>query len=308
MNHYRNSSQANVDHLRGGLTTSRSPFFIRPISPPEAANGSAGSVPNWRGAPLRKQLLMAGVFLTCFIFLDGSSTAAQDWEGAPASYLPVGLAVALLLPAGLRYWLLVCLSSLIAAFVNYHRPIFSWCGLPGALAIYLASFGGLALLRGRWRINPELGSLRDIGRYAAILFIGASFSAFFGILTLIADHLLIPSKAFKMSLDWWASDSIALVSFAPFLLVWVAPRVQRWLFPGSNVHEHAVRDQKTSMCDMIEITAQALSILAAVWLVFGFPSAFSYQPLYILFIPLIWAASATVCPELCSALSESTSV
>ena len=36
--------------------------------------------------------------------------------------------------------------------------------------------------------------------------------------------------------------------------------------------------------------AQAGSALLAIWLVFGFAPAIPYQPLYLLFVPLIWVA------------------
>ena len=40
----------------------------------------------------------------------------------------------------------------------------------------------------------------------------------------------------------------------------------------------------------MEHAAQFASILAAIWVVFDVPAAIPYQPLYLLFIPVIWAA------------------
>src|SRR4029077_20727213 len=89
----------------------------------------------WLGALAYRQLLLGVLFGAAFLILDGSSTASLGWEGAPPSYLPVGLTLALLLCGGIRYLPVVFISSLVAAVVNYHRPIFSWCGLPGSIAI-----------------------------------------------------------------------------------------------------------------------------------------------------------------------------
>ena len=97
------------------------------------AQGREGQRPG--RAPLFKQLLLAIVFLALFLVTDGSSTAAQAWEGAPPTYLPTGLALALLLYGGKRCVPLVFLSTLVAASVNYHRPMLSWCGIPGATVI-----------------------------------------------------------------------------------------------------------------------------------------------------------------------------
>src|SRR5919204_5688607 len=65
-------------------------------------------------------LQFAILFLLVFLVTDGSSTASQNWEGAPPVYVPVGLSLALLLWGGNRYAPLVFVSSIIAAKVNYH--------------------------------------------------------------------------------------------------------------------------------------------------------------------------------------------
>src|SRR2546430_11724540 len=45
-----------------------------------------------------------------------------------------------------------------------------------------------------------------------------------------------------------------------------------------------------SLLEILEKAAQVGSVLAAIWLVFGFAPAIPYQPLYLLFIPVIWVA------------------
>src|ERR1700730_2486363 len=135
----------------------------------------------WHSALAYRQLLLAVLFGAAFLIVDGSSTASLSWEGAPPSYLPVGLTLAFLLCGGRRYVPAVFVSSVVAAVVNYHRPIFSWCGLPGSIAIYLGYVGAAAILRGLWRIDPKLGTLRDVGRYIVISLGAAMLSALFGV-------------------------------------------------------------------------------------------------------------------------------
>ena len=64
-----------------------------------------------------------------------------------------------------------CCSSLLWSrhVVNYHLPIISWRGVPGATMGYLAYIRGIAILKGRWRIDPRLGDLRDVRRFALVL-------------------------------------------------------------------------------------------------------------------------------------------
>jgi PAS domain S-box-containing protein len=245
---------------------------------------------NWSKAPFRKQVLLGVVFLVVFVILDRSSTASQGWAGAPTWYLPVGLTLTLLLYGGIRYLPLLFISTLISAMVNYHRPVLSWCGLPGT-AVYTAYIVGVTILRGRWKIDPKLGNLRDVGRFALVLLTGAIPSAFIGTLTLLGDGLISRSDAFKTGMNWWASDAISIITFTPFLLLYVAPRVNSWMTAGFDRRPAATlpRHRMTRM-ELLEKTAQVSCGLLAIWVVFGFAPVIPYQPLYLLFIPIIWVA------------------
>jgi signal transduction histidine kinase/CheY-like chemotaxis protein/integral membrane sensor domain MASE1 len=272
--------------MNGTLMT---PNSKSPVTPSWPA-GASPELLNWSGTPLYKQLLLAVIFLVAFLLLDGSSTASQGWAGAPTWYLPVGLTLALLLYGGMRYLPLVLISTLVAAVVNYHRPIISWCGLPGG-AVYIAYIGGVILLRGRWRIDPKLGNSRDVGRFALVFLSAAIPGAFIGSLTLLGDGLISRSDVFKTAVNWWASDAISIITFTPFLLLYVAPRVNSWMTAGPDAHPLGPSPRRHAfLLEILEKAAQVGSVLAAIWLVFGFAPAIPYQPLYLLFIPVIWVA------------------
>ena len=245
---------------------------------------------NWNRAPFRKQFLLAIIFLAAFLLLDGSSTASQAWEGAPTCYWPVGLILALLLWGGLRYSPLILVCSLFAAVVNYHRPIISWAGIPGSIMIYVAYLGGAALLRGRLRIDPKLGTIRDVGKFLLVFLTAAVLSAPVGMLTVLADGLIHRPDALRAALDWLASDAVSIVTFAPFLLLHVSPQVSSWLTAETGLRHLAPKRRALSMLEILEIAAQAGTILAAIWLVFGWAPAIPYQPLYLLFISVVWVA------------------
>jgi diguanylate cyclase (GGDEF)-like protein/PAS domain S-box-containing protein len=245
---------------------------------------------DWRDIPLYKQLLVGVLFVVAFLILDGSSTASQGWEGAPPWYPPVGLSLALLLCGGRRYVPVVFVASVVAAVVNYHRPILSWCGLPGAIGIYLGYVGAAAILRRHWRTDPKLGSLRDVGRYIVVSIAAAILSALFGVLTVWGDGLIRRSDVLKTATEWFASDVLAIITFTPFVLVYVAPLVGRWLSSGSKVCPQAVSRCRFSPTEILELTAQSGFAVFAIWLVFGYAPAIPYQPLYLLFVPVIWVA------------------
>lgn len=265
--------------------TGRASMVDQPLSNATSCRGHG-----WCGTAAYRHLVVWIVFGAVFLMLDGSSTASQGWEGAPPSYLPVGLALALLLCGGRRYVPAVFISSLIAAVVNYHQPIFSWCGIPGSVAIYLGYVGAAAILRGRWSIDPKLGTARDVGRYILISLCGAIISALFGVLSLLGAHRIGRSDVLSTAVVWWATDALAIITFTPFLLVYVAPVVSHWLRSGSEGRLSASWCRRVSASKILELTAQSGFVAFAIWFVFGYAPAIPYQPLYLLFVPVIWIA------------------
>ncbi len=245
---------------------------------------------DWRKISLYKQLLLGIFFIAGFFASDGSSTASQSWEGAPPWYLPVGLTLALLLYSGNRYLPIVFIASVVAAATNYHRPLFSWCGIPGAVAVYIGYAWGASILRGRWRIDLRLGTLRDVGRYIVVSLGGSILSTVAGILTLLGDGRIRRSEVISTLRDWWVSDALAIVAFAPFLLVFVAPLVGRGVTSGNGTHRSESRPSRPAATEILQLTAQFGLVVFAIWFVFGYVPAIPYQPLYLLFVPVIWGA------------------
>lgn len=243
-----------------------------------------------REVPFYKKLTLAVVFLGAFLALDGSSTASLHWEGAPPWYLPVGLSAALFLTAGAWSVPLVFICSLIAAAVNYHRPMFTWCGIPGAIGAYLGYVGSAWLIRKRRMSDMQRGALADIAGYLVACLGGSIISAAIGVLALFGDGLIHRGEIAKTAGEWWTSDALAIVAFSPFVILFVVPRVKHWLKPDADVHFPWNWQSRSSGVDILESVAQASCVAFTIWLVFGYAPAIPYQPLYLLFIPVIWVA------------------
>jgi signal transduction histidine kinase/CheY-like chemotaxis protein/integral membrane sensor domain MASE1 len=268
-------------------------------NPPSGSHPAPGTalrgLPNWTSAPLHRQMLLAIIFVAAFLLVDASSKASLTWEGAPPWYLPSGLGLALLLCGGLPYFPVVVVSALLGAIVNYHRPLFSWAGIPGVIGLWIPYTLAAVLLRKRWRIRPGLGSLQDVGRLVLTLFVAEIGSAFVGTMTLLADGLIRRSEALGTGVDWWFSDAIATVTFTPVLLLFVVPHVNSWLQTGKlkspqQMRPDAPKRHSLSRNEILEALAQTGAIVASIWLLFGFAPASPYQPLYLVFIPVIWVA------------------
>ena len=258
--------------------------------PPSLLGAMDVDLEKWSGAPLYKQLLLAVMFVGAFLLADAVSVSSMSLEGSPPWYLPVALSLALLVCGGIRYSPLVLIGSLAGAVVNYHRPLISWCGIPGVILLNLPYVSAAALLRGRWRIDPKLGSLHDVARFVLILFSAEAISAFFGIVTLLGDGLVKWHDALGIAINWWTGDAIAMITFTPFLLVHIVPHVNSWLTTGAATTPRVPRKRHVSAVAVLEMAAQAGFSLAAIWLVFGCTSAAPYQPLYLLFILVVWVA------------------
>ena len=255
---------------------------------------------NWFGfrenskqvVPVYRKAILLFAFIVTYQLFDFATVMAQKSAVAPAFYLPLGLAVALVLWGGPRYWGLVILCELLGATASYHRQLFSWSGIPGVIAVYVFYAAGLWLVQ-RWgKFDATLSTVSDLGRLSLVLLIAAVPTAIVGTLTLFADGIVSRPDIAKAAVNWWESDAIAVVTFTPFLSLYVVPQLRVWMVKGVELPQ--LRNFRLadafSGCDLRQRFAEACSIMAALWLVFCFPAALPYQPLYILFIPVIWIA------------------
>jgi diguanylate cyclase (GGDEF)-like protein/PAS domain S-box-containing protein len=74
------------------------------------------------------------------------------------------------------------------------------------------------------------------------------------------------------------------------VLVYIAPRVGCWLQSKKGSSFLPEGASHLSAGEIIELTAQFLSAGLAIWLIFGYAPAIPYQPLYLLFVPVIWVS------------------
>jgi integral membrane sensor domain MASE1 len=149
---------------------------------------------------------------------------------------------------------------------------------------------GLYVVRRWWPVDVKLSTAGDVGRMTLIFLISAVPTAIVGTLTLLGDGVSERAAFTKTASNWWESDAISILTFTPMLLLYVAPFVSSWMYCGVSTRKHLGGDShKSHNREKIkEVATQAASFAAALWLVFRFPPAIPYQPLYALFIPVIW--------------------
>ena len=261
-----------------------------PARPDAAPAGSLEGSSFWGRGSFYRELAVQLIFLAAYILLDRASIEFRLWTGTPAWYLPAGLSLAILLCGGMRYLPIVIVSGVTVSALSHH-PILSLAGIPRNIVVSVCYAGGAVWLRRVWRLDLGLRRLPDVGGLALFLVAVKFPAALFSILTFLADGLVSRRDFWKATFNWWVGDSISITSLTPFLLVFVTPWVGDFL-QGRRSGESSGGGSRRGLApsEVLERATELASALAALWLVFGFKPAVPYQPLYLLFFPVIWMA------------------
>ena len=129
-----------------------------------------------------------------------------------------GLALAVLLIGGKRYYPGVFLGALIANAMT---------GLALGVAAAIAIGNTLEALLGAWlltrdgRFDASLRALSDYLRLIVLAgFVSCSVAALNGSTTLLVSGFINGSAYFQNLLHWWMGDALGVIMIAPLLLVW----------------------------------------------------------------------------------------
>ena len=224
--------------------------------------------------PTRRTLVIAATFIVCYVLL---GWATRNFLVRPFAITPwnpaAGLALALLLVCGLRYWpalvAAVLLSNLLVRgipeppFIRLLAPLMQAAGYVAMAALLLRAL--------KFRI--EFDRLRDVSILVAVAAVGTlAIAIVFVSVYLVAD--LLPEKDFQPTiLRFWIGHLIGIVINTPLLLMlanW--PRISRMIWERSPM----------------EIAAQFCAVFFTLWVVFGPGWNDPYKLFYLLFLPLIW--------------------
>lgn len=220
-----------------------------------------------------RRMALAGLFVLAYVALDRVSFihSFQALNITPWNP-PPGLGLAVLLLAGPRWAPLMALAALAADMAVRGVPA-QWWVAPGADAAMATVYAGVAWgLRCCAGFDPALTGLRHV----LVLLAGAVAGAALAALGYVGVHTLsggVPLDLLATALSrYWVGDMIGIAVFTPAILVFRRPAM-----PSGAV--------------LAEAAAQGLALAAALWLVFGLGGSGNYQFFYLLFPPLIWAAT-----------------
>ena len=221
--------------------------------------------------PDARVIVVAG-YLIAYVALDWASYIHPVAPYAITPWNPAaGLSLALLLVFGVRYAPAVFFAAVLAEVVVRGG---------GSSALEIATYGailaagyagmGAFLLRAA-RFDPGLKSLRDLAVFGITAGVGAMGVA----VCYVGAHVLagaFTSEQFpEYALRDWIGEVLGIMILTPALLIHGPALVEerRWRLGGTGA-------------------LQALSIVAALWVVFTAHVADPAQLFYLLFLPLIW--------------------
>jgi diguanylate cyclase (GGDEF)-like protein/PAS domain S-box-containing protein len=248
--------------------------------------------------PNRRQIfahvILSAGFVLLYLCLNRPEIILESKLGFTVWYPPAGLILALMLGVSPWYAALAVFADALAGALIYHQPLLSKsetiAPLVGVACYALAAY----VLRGPMRIDPGLRRRRDVMRYVTVTLVAAAGSTTAGTLALVADHTITWGQFWSSALSWFMGDAIALLGFAPFLLVHILPWVRRKL-KMSEPEDQASRVEKKAEATSVylgrlaEALGQAAAIVGLLWVMFGGPLE-RLQLYYLAFVPIIWIA------------------
>jgi signal transduction histidine kinase len=184
---------------------------------------------------------------------------------AAVAWFPVGVGVAFLYLAGLRYWPGVLLGDLLAndyGALPIGSAIGQTCG--NVLEVLVMTMLLARLVPDR----DPLRTVRDLGRMLVAIGVGTAVSATVGAISLLLGDVIAAHELTRVWRTWWLGDASGALIVLPLALAWARP-LGRWL------RRHGIE------------MAVVLVVIAALS---GLALRYSEPLTYLAFPPLMWAA------------------
>lgn len=219
-----------------------------------------------------KQSLGALLFIIAYVVLDRVSfihsfgaVNITPWNP------PQGLGLAVLILRGPATMPLLLMAGVAADLSVRTLDTPLWAPLLADTTVAVVYGLGACLLQ-RQGFNPTLARMRDVVWLLAVAVVGAAVTGLGYVGSYVASGAVRWDQMLSAFGRYWIGDVIGIVVLTPAILVFR----QRPHITGGT---------------LIEAAAQGVTLLAALWLVFGLGGTDNFQFFYLLFPPLIWAAT-----------------
>lgn len=224
---------------------------------------------------MRNVALLVG-FVASYLILDWVSyihplQSLQITPWNPQAALAIGLVMLL----GQRWLPAVAAAVLLAELLVRGAPHAAGATLLIATVLTLGYGATAQALVSPFAVRPDLERRSDILRLIAVTGVGTLVTAALYISSLSALDIGPRDGYLSAAAKFWIGDFVGVVVTLPLLLmVWNSSR----------------RRQLVNLARRPEVIGQGLSIVAVLWLVFGWFDTEPFKYFYLLFLPLVWSA------------------
>ncbi len=208
---------------------------------------------------------------------------------APWTPLP-GLTLAFLLLYGLHYAPLLIGVTFLANMPIYGVPQ-DWLPALWAAGLLMLGLWGLAgLLLKVWRIDPHLGSQRDLTLLLMVAVAAAWLDASVHVFSRSPEAAPDAWAWMADLVNFWVGALIRILIIMPLVLVHAKVDWRGWrnwpIWDWSRARSGWTGGWNLTR----EILLQGIAIAVALWIIFGFKYTDEFKFFYLLFLPMIWIA------------------
>jgi signal transduction histidine kinase len=196
-------------------------------------------------------------------------SSITPWNPHPA------VAIAMLAIAGQRAIGFVFAAALLAETLVRGAAAGWGTSLLVAAVLTLGYAAMAAALAGLVSLRPALATRREMGKLIAVLTVGSFITGVLYVSALWASGAVLPGPYFEALLQFWIGDCVGALVTLPVILMLVDP---------------ARRAELGTLVRSPIAWVQALSVAAALWVIFGPVFAQPFKFFYALFLPLVWIA------------------
>ena len=197
--------------------------------------------------------------------------AITPWN--PAS----GLALALLLAYGVRYWPALAAAAVSTSLLLRGIPEPPFTQLLAPLFLTIGYVTMAAVLLGPLKLRLAFDRPREIVKLCAVAAVGTLLIAIAYVAAFRSIGTMSTQDYQQIVLRFWIGHLIGIVINTPLLLLLLPPRT--WLRrPGADFNRW-------------ETAAQFASAVLVLWIIFGPRWGDPYKLFYLLFLPVIWIAT-----------------
>ncbi|MEP6895360.1 MAG: PAS domain S-box protein, partial [Chloroflexota bacterium] len=225
----------------------------------------------------RRKFLLGGGYLVLAILLDLLSGAFVLQTGLAICYPPAGLYLAAILLLGWAALPLAFLNPVFSVLITLHSPDIPLAAVLGIGIVSMISPAiSLAVLK---RTSPEgirLHTLREVVTFIVVVALALILESLAAASVYVLTGLSPMHSFGAVTVDWWISNSIPYFTLTPVILLWYQnpPNIRSLL------------NRRT----VIQTIWIAAFVPLAVWVSLFTNGEPSISRLYVVFLPIVWAA------------------